>query len=51
MTCTKCQHQVCKKFGHFGQFDTPEARYSPPRISGHISTSFVERQNLTMRAI
>jgi hypothetical protein len=40
----------------------PEARYSPPRISeiiskvidgrpdeDHISTSFVERQNLTMR--
>ena len=49
-------------FGGYGQFDTPEARYSPPRIAGviskvrqgdpdadHISTSFVERQNLTMR--
>jgi hypothetical protein len=44
------------------QHDTPEARYSPPRISeviskvrqgdpdlDHISTSFVERSNLTMR--
>jgi hypothetical protein len=49
-------------FGDYGQFDTPDARYSPPRISGviskvrqgdpdpdFISTSFVERQNLTMR--
>jgi transposase-like protein/IS1 family transposase len=54
--------QLTKMFGDFGQFDTPEARYSPPRISGviskvrqgdpdpdQISTSFVERQNLTMR--
>jgi transposase-like protein/IS1 family transposase len=54
--------QLTKMFGDFGQFDTPDARYSPPRISGviskvrqgdpdpeHISTSFVERQNLTMR--
>jgi len=54
--------QLTKMFGDFGQFDTPDARYSPPRISGviskvrqgdpdpeQISTSFVERQNLTMR--
>lgn len=54
--------QLTKMFGDYGQFDTPDARYSPPRISGviskirqgdpdpeHISTSFVERQNLTMR--
>lgn len=53
--------QLMKLFGDF-HLDTPEARYSPPRISGviskirdgrpdseHISTSFVERQNLTMR--
>lgn len=54
--------QLTKMFGDYGQFDTPDVRYSPPRISGviskvrsgdpdpeHISTSFVERQNLTMR--
>ncbi len=54
--------QLTKMFGDYGQFDTSDARYSPPRISGviskirsgnpdpnHISTSFVERQNLTMR--
>jgi transposase-like protein/IS1 family transposase len=54
--------QLVKLFGEFGQHDSPDARYSPPRIaeviskvrSGdpdpeHISTSFVERQNLTMR--
>jgi IS1 family transposase len=54
--------QLTKMFGDYGQFDTPDARYSPPRISGviskvrqgdpdpeQISTSFVERQNLTMR--
>ena len=54
--------QLTKMFGDYGQFDSPEARYSPPRISGviskvrqgdpdpdYISTSFVERQNLTMR--
>ena len=53
--------QLVKLFGDYGQ-ETPEARYPPGRItevlskvrSGdpdpvHISTSFVERQNLTMR--
>jgi len=54
--------QLVKLFGDYGQHDSPDARYSPPRISeviskiidgrpneDHISTSFVERQNLTMR--
>lgn len=54
--------QLVKLFGDYGQFDTSEARYSPPGITeviskvidgrpdeDHISTSFVERQNLTMR--
>ena len=54
--------QLVKLFGDYGQFETSEARYSPPRIAeviskvidgrpdeDHISTSFVERQNLTMR--
>ena len=54
--------QLTKMFGDYGQFDTPDARYSPPRISGviskvrqgdpdpeQISTSFVGRQNLTIR--
>ena len=54
--------QLTKLFGDFGQHDGPGGRYSPPSISGviskvrqgdpdprHISTSFVERQNLTMR--
>jgi len=52
--------QLVKLFGDFGQHD--EGRYSPPRIAeviskvrsgdpdpDQISTSFVERQNLTMR--
>lgn len=54
--------QLTKMFGDYGQSGTPDARYSPPRITGviskvrfgnpdtsQISTSFVERQNLTMR--
>lgn len=54
--------QLVKLFGDYGQHDSPDARYSPPRIMEviskvrtgdpdpkHISTSFVERQNLTMR--
>ena len=54
--------QLTKMFGDYGQYDSPEGRYSPSPIKGviskvrvgdpdpeHISTSFVERQNLTMR--
>ena len=29
--------QLTKMFGDYGQFDSPDARYSPPRISGVIS--------------
>jgi hypothetical protein len=52
--------QLVKIFGDYGQ--GPDARYSPPKITeaiskvrqgdpdpDQISTSFVERQNLTMR--
>lgn len=54
--------QLTKLFGDFGQYDSPDGRYSPSPIKGviskvrmgnpdpsHISTSFVERSNLTMR--
>jgi IS1 family transposase len=54
--------QLVKLYGDYGQHDAGPARYSPPPImetitriiqgtpdEGHISTSYVERQNLTMR--
>lgn len=54
--------QLVKLFGDYGQERGPDARYSPSSLTEviskvvdgnpdpkHISTSFVERQNLTMR--
>ncbi len=54
--------QLVKLYGDFGQHDTAEARYYPPRITEviskirdgrpdprHISTSYVERSNLSLR--
>jgi len=54
--------QLIKLYGDFGQHDNAEARYSPPRITEvisrirdgrpdprHISTSYVERSNLSLR--
>src|SRR5438270_9057765 len=54
MTCIRCQHHTCKRFGYFGKRRIQRWR-SYPRFSlerlilGEISTSYVERQNLTMR--
>jgi hypothetical protein len=54
--------QLVKLYGDYGQERSPEARYSPSglteviskivdgrRDEDHIPTSYVERQNLTMR--
>lgn len=54
--------QITKLFGDYGQFDSPDGRYSPSPIKEviskvrrgnpdpkHVSTSFIERQNLTLR--
>jgi hypothetical protein len=43
MTCTRCQHQTCKITEVIS-----EVRSGSPDPK-HISTSFVERQNLTIR--
>jgi IS1 family transposase len=54
--------QLVKIYGDHGQHDSPDRRYSPSKLTEviskvrignpdpkHISTSFIERQNLTMR--
>jgi len=43
--------QLTKMFGDYGQFDSSEARYSPPRISGVISKSDKATLTLTISAL